>query len=84
MHLHGLVQTIIARVAALQQDTVMGASGQRVDVLVTASELGVWAFHCHVLTHAENEQGMYGTGHSLHREVTAACAGRAERPSPTG
>ena len=43
-----------------QQDTVMVAPGQRVDVLVTASEIGVWAFHCHILSHAENEQGMFG------------------------
>lgn len=29
-------------------------------VLVDASELGVRAFHCHVLTHAEDEDGMFG------------------------
>ncbi len=33
---------------------------RRVDVLVNASELGVWAFHCHVLTQAEGEDGMFG------------------------
>jgi manganese oxidase len=65
MHLHGLVQTVISVDGnpvpqRYQQDTVMVAPGQRVDVLVSASELGVWAFHCHILTHAENEQGMYG------------------------
>jgi FtsP/CotA-like multicopper oxidase with cupredoxin domain len=42
------------------QDTVLVAPGQRVDLLVTASELGVWAFHCHVLNHAEREEGMFG------------------------
>jgi FtsP/CotA-like multicopper oxidase with cupredoxin domain len=47
-------------VGRYQQDTVMVAPGQRVDVLVSASELGVWAFHCQILSHAENEQGMYG------------------------
>ena len=35
-------------------------SGQRVDVPVTASERGTWAFHCHVLNHAEREDGMFG------------------------
>ncbi|MBM4414681.1 MAG: copper oxidase [Chloroflexi bacterium] len=65
MHLHGLVQTVIAVDGnsvpqRYQQDTVMVAPGQRIDVLVSASELGVWAFHCHILSHAENEQGMYG------------------------
>jgi FtsP/CotA-like multicopper oxidase with cupredoxin domain len=36
------------------------APGERVDVLIDASELGVWAFHCHVLTHAEGDDGMFG------------------------
>jgi FtsP/CotA-like multicopper oxidase with cupredoxin domain len=39
---------------------VLVAPGQRVDVLIDASELGVWAFHCHVLTHAEGPDGMFG------------------------
>lgn len=65
MHLHGLVQTVCAVDGnpvpqRYQQDTVLVAPGQRVDVLVTASELGAWAFHCHILSHAENEQGMFG------------------------
>jgi manganese oxidase len=29
-------------------------------VLVEAEEVGVWAFHCHILTHAESDEGMYG------------------------
>jgi len=36
------------------------APGERVDVLIDASELGVWAFHCHILPHAESEHGMFG------------------------
>lgn len=65
MHLHGIPQTVIAMDGwalpqPYTQDTVLVAPGQRVDVLVTASELGVWAFHCHVLSHAENEAGMFG------------------------
>ena len=65
MHLHGIPQQVIAvdgwtLPQPYTQDTVLVAPGQRVDVLVTASELGVWAFHCHVLSHAENEAGMFG------------------------
>ncbi len=34
--------------------------GQRVDVLVDCANLGTWAFHCHILTHAEGPNGMFG------------------------
>ena len=27
---------------------------------VEATDVGLWAFHCHVLSHAENEAGMFG------------------------
>lgn len=65
MHLHGMVQTVVALdgipfPTPYQQDTVMVAPGQRVDVLITATEKGVWAYHCHILTHAEGPQGMFG------------------------
>ena len=65
MHLHGLAQRVIAVDGHLldepyEADTVMVAPGQRVDVLVRATEPGAWAWHCHVLNHAESEQGMFG------------------------
>jgi FtsP/CotA-like multicopper oxidase with cupredoxin domain len=41
-------------------DTIDVAPGNRYDVLVEATEEGLWAFHCHVLTHAESAQGMFG------------------------
>jgi manganese oxidase len=41
-------------------DTVNVAPGERYSVLVEAEEVGVWAFHCHILTHAESDEGMYG------------------------
>jgi FtsP/CotA-like multicopper oxidase with cupredoxin domain len=41
-------------------DTVMVAPGERYDVLVKATEAGAWAFHCHILTHAEGPDGMFG------------------------
>ena len=65
MHLHGIAQLVIAKDGyALPsphfEDTVLVAPGERVDVLIEASELGAWAFHCHVLTHAESPDGMFG------------------------
>jgi manganese oxidase len=65
MHLHGIPQMVIAKDGwTLPQphfeDTVLVAPGERVDVLVDASEIGTWAFHCHVLTHAESPDGMFG------------------------
>ena len=42
------------------EDTVLVAPGERIDVLIDATELGVWAFHCHILTHAEGPDGMFG------------------------
>ncbi len=32
-----------------------------VDAIVDATELGVWALHCQILTHAESPDGMTGT-----------------------
>jgi FtsP/CotA-like multicopper oxidase with cupredoxin domain len=65
MHLHGMAQQVIALDGHLLdrpyiQDTVMVAPGQRVDVLVSATEPGAWAFHCHILSHAEGDHGMFG------------------------
>jgi FtsP/CotA-like multicopper oxidase with cupredoxin domain len=65
MHLHGLPQKVVARDGyPLPEpetlDTVLVAPGQRVDVLVEATEPGGWAFHCHILNHAEAEDGMFG------------------------
>jgi manganese oxidase len=65
MHLHGMPQEVIALDGHLLpqpyfQDTVMVAPGQRVDVLIDATEVGAWAFHCHILTHAESDHGMFG------------------------
>jgi plastocyanin len=65
MHLHGIPQLVIAKDGWYlpqphYEDTVLVAPGERVDVLIEASELGIWAFHCHVLTHAESDEGMFG------------------------
>jgi FtsP/CotA-like multicopper oxidase with cupredoxin domain len=65
MHLHGMPQAIIAKdgwpVKPPQMcDTIDVAAGNRYDVLVDATEPGDWAFHWHILSHAEGPQGMFG------------------------
>jgi FtsP/CotA-like multicopper oxidase with cupredoxin domain len=65
MHLHGLPQLVIAKDGWPQPqpwlcDTLNVAPGERWDVIVDCTEPGVWAFHCHILSHAESEHGMYG------------------------
>jgi len=65
MHLHGLVQKVVAkdgRMLAVPYlaDTVNVAPGERYDVIVEANLPGVWALHCHILSHAESATGMHG------------------------
>ena len=65
MHLHGLDQLVIAKDGfplpdPYYADTVVVAPGERYTVLVEATATGVWAWHCHILSHAENETGMFG------------------------
>jgi FtsP/CotA-like multicopper oxidase with cupredoxin domain len=67
MHLHGMPQLVIAKDGfplpqPYRVDTLVIAPGERYTVAVTptASEAGVWAFHCHILTHAESSNGMFG------------------------
>jgi manganese oxidase len=65
MHLHGMYQTVIAKDGATLSipylvDTLNVAPGERYDVLVDCEEPGAWAFHCHILAHAESAHGMFG------------------------
>ncbi len=65
MHLHGLTQLIIAKdgrqlAQPYAVDTIDVAPGERYDAIVEATELGAWAFHCHILSHAESKHGMHG------------------------
>ena len=65
MHLHGLPQLVIAKDGfavpqPYQADTVLVAPGERYTVLVQATHPGVWAWHCHILNHAERDNGMFG------------------------
>ena len=64
MHLHGFHFTVVATdghpVTPYLKDTLVVAPGERYDVLFTADNPGVWAFHCHILSHVEGPQGMFG------------------------
>jgi FtsP/CotA-like multicopper oxidase with cupredoxin domain len=65
MHLHGMPMTIIAHDGYLAPvpymcDTLNIAPGQRFETIVEATEVGTWAFHCHILSHAESRHGMFG------------------------
>ncbi len=65
MHLHGMHMTVIAKDGWAQPmpwkcDTLNVAPGERWDVLVRATNPGTWAFHCHILPHAESAHGMFG------------------------
>ncbi len=65
MHLHGMHMTVIDKDGWPQPmpwkcDTLNVAPGERWDVIVDCNNPGTWAFHCHVLTHAESQHGMFG------------------------
>jgi manganese oxidase len=65
MHLHGMHMTVIDKdgwpqPAPWKCDTLNIAPGERWDVIVNCNNPGVWAFHCHILPHAESEHGMLG------------------------
>jgi FtsP/CotA-like multicopper oxidase with cupredoxin domain len=65
MHLHGFAQLVIAKDGypvpmPYNADTINVAPGERYSVLVQPDLDGVWAWHCHVLPHAEREDGMFG------------------------
>lgn len=65
MHLHGMHMTVIDKdgwpqPAPWKCDTLNIAPGERWDVVVNCTQRGTWAFHCHVLPHAESEHGMFG------------------------
>jgi FtsP/CotA-like multicopper oxidase with cupredoxin domain len=65
IHLHDIPQLVIAEDGfpvpnPYTVDTVNIAPGQRFTVLIHADNPGVWAWHCHILAHAENSTGMMG------------------------
>ena len=65
MHLHGMHMTVVEKdgwpqPAPWKCDTLNIAPGERWDVIVHCTNPGTWAFHCHILPHAESEHGMFG------------------------
>lgn len=65
MHMHQFPQLIFAKDGIpldypYWADTVNVAPGERYSVLVQLDDPGVWVWHCHILTHVEREEGMFG------------------------
>jgi FtsP/CotA-like multicopper oxidase with cupredoxin domain len=63
MHMHQPMGWIIAKDGIpmdepIPTDTVLVAPGERYSVLYMGTDPGVWAWHCHILTHAETADGM--------------------------
>jgi manganese oxidase len=65
MHLHQPKGWIIAKDGVPLEEPIPGdtfsvAPGERYTVLYQAEDPGVWAWHCHILNHAEGPTGMFG------------------------
>ena len=63
MHLHQPSGLVVAHDGKLLEspffaDTINVAPGERWTVVYTALDKGVWAWHCHILNHAETATGM--------------------------
>jgi FtsP/CotA-like multicopper oxidase with cupredoxin domain len=77
-HLHGMPMHVVARdgyplgSAAFYCDTLGVNPGERWDAVIDCEEPGAWAFHCHILPHAEGQDGMFGMVTALVIEDAAA------------
>jgi FtsP/CotA-like multicopper oxidase with cupredoxin domain len=65
MHLHGFPQLVYAKDGIpldypYWADTINVAPGERYSVLFQGAEPGIWVWHCHILTHVESEDGLFG------------------------
>jgi manganese oxidase len=67
MHLHGFHFQVVgvdgfplSAPNRYMADTLVVAPGARYDILVHATHPGIWAFHCHILSHVEGPEGMFG------------------------
>ena len=63
MHLHQPSGLVVAKDGIMLEspfwaDTLNVAPGERWTVVYTPKDAGVWAWHCHILTHAESPEGM--------------------------
>ena len=91
-HLHGMPMRVVARdgydlgPAAFTCDTLGVNPGERWDVVIDCDEPGTWPFHCHILTHAEGRNGMFGMVTALvvqEPETARAAGGAAAALGPT-
>ena len=65
MHLHGLAQLVIAKdgyplAQPYRRTRSRWRPASATRCSIHATEPGTWVWHCHILTHAENDQGMFG------------------------
>ncbi|WP_162142075.1 multicopper oxidase domain-containing protein [Ilumatobacter coccineus] len=65
MHLHQFPQLVFAKDGIpldnpYWADTINVAPGERYSVLFNADTAGTWVYHCHILTHVERADGMFG------------------------
>lgn len=77
MHQHQFPQLVFAKDGKpldhpYWADTVNVAPGERYSVLIHADEPGTWVWHCHILTHVENDEGMFGMVTALIVEPAAS------------
>jgi len=80
MHLHGFPQLVYAKDGIpLDQpywaDTINVAPGERYSVIFQGSIPGVWVWHCHILTHVESDEGLFGMATAVIVEAPAATTG---------
>jgi FtsP/CotA-like multicopper oxidase with cupredoxin domain len=86
-HLHGMPMRVVARdgyplgSAAFTCDTLGVNPGERWDVVIECDEPGAWAFHCHILPHAEGMDGMFGMVTALLVQEPTASAAVAGTPA---
>lgn len=65
MHMHGFPGLVYAKDGIpldnpYWADTQLVGPGERYSVLYQARDAGAWVWHCHILTHAERDTGIFG------------------------
>jgi len=89
-HLHGMPMRVVARdgydlgPAAFTCDTLGVNPGERWDVVIDCDAPGAWAFHCHILPHAEGRDGMFGMVTALVVQEPAAARVSASGSAAAG
>jgi FtsP/CotA-like multicopper oxidase with cupredoxin domain len=89
-HLHGMPMHVVARdgfplgTASFFCDTLGVNPGERWDVIIDCDAPGAWAFHCHILPHAEGPDGMFGMVTALVVQAPTASATLASVGRSTG